>query len=415
MTKRGRETRNFGWGLIDQGLSSATNFGGSVLAARALTASEFGAFAVGFAVYLIALGISRAWSSEPLQIRFSAARGAQQQGAIRSSAGASLAIGVGVGLISGAAGLVIGGQVRGVLLALALLLPGLMLQDLWRFALVMTGRSRAAAINDAIWMTTMVGLFAILESSLSAWAGIAVWAAGASVAAAAGSIQISAFPSLSIRTWWSSHAQLGWPYSGEFLLTTGVTYALTFGVAARQGLTETAGFRGAHVLMGPLNVIFFGAGMQLVPTMVRRAGRSLHSMSRTVVATSTTLVAVSLSWVLMIIFIPTRVGEMLMGDSWKETSDLVIVVAAGTVASAATSGPRLGLKALGDARRAFRVRLLLSPIVLLLGGGGAIISGAIGAAFGLSAAGVISIPIWWQQYHRSVLQISHLPDAGDRT
>jgi hypothetical protein len=61
----------FGWGLVDQVLSSATNFGGSVLAARALSSSGFGAVAIGFSVFLLVLGIARAWSSEPLVIRYS--------------------------------------------------------------------------------------------------------------------------------------------------------------------------------------------------------------------------------------------------------------------------------------------------------------------------------------------------------
>ena len=50
----------------------------------------------------------------------------------------------------------------------------------------------------------------------------------------------------------------------------GVSYALTIGVAAIGGLEDSAGLRGATVLMGPLNVLFMGVGIQVLPVMVRQ-------------------------------------------------------------------------------------------------------------------------------------------------
>lgn len=404
---RAREARNFAWGLFDQSLSSATNFGGSVLAARALPADDFGAFAIGFAAYLIALGVSRAWSSEPLHIRFSAASVSRQQSAIRSAAASGLAIGAITGLATAAAGMIIGGRVGNVLVVLAIFLPGLMLQDLWRFALVMMGRSRSAAANDGIWLISMLALFlALPNTSLSANTAIGCWAGGATLAAIYGLHQLHSAPSLSPLRWWTTHADLSWPYSGEFILLIGLGYALTFGIAARNGLADAGGFRGAQVLMGPLNILFFGAGMQVVPIMVRRATRSLNAVTHLALVSSTALTVISTAWGLAVVMMPQGIGMRLMGDSWAGTSHLLAIFAVGAVSRSVYAGPRLGIKSLGAASQILRTRLIIAPIVVVLGVGGAATNGAVGAAAGLTTASTLSIPIWWLSYRYTLRQQS---------
>ncbi len=59
--------------LLDQGLSSGTNFLASVAAARALDARGLGVFAFAFATYLIAQGLARAACGEALIVRHAGA------------------------------------------------------------------------------------------------------------------------------------------------------------------------------------------------------------------------------------------------------------------------------------------------------------------------------------------------------
>src|SRR3954467_2589038 len=100
----GRGRRQIAWGLLDQGLSSATNFGGSVLAARVLSTEDFGAFAVVFSLYLVALGLSRSWTSEPLIVRFAAETDAEQHVATRQAATTSISAGLVAGSFLAVAG-----------------------------------------------------------------------------------------------------------------------------------------------------------------------------------------------------------------------------------------------------------------------------------------------------------------------
>ena len=49
--------RRFGWGMGDQALSSLTNFAVGIAVARSVSASAFGAFALAFSFYSIALSV----------------------------------------------------------------------------------------------------------------------------------------------------------------------------------------------------------------------------------------------------------------------------------------------------------------------------------------------------------------------
>jgi len=79
------------WGLLDQALSSLTNFALTFTAARSLDPHAFGGFSLAFAAYLLALGFSRSVGSEPLVVRFSGAREEEWRAAVREAAGMALA------------------------------------------------------------------------------------------------------------------------------------------------------------------------------------------------------------------------------------------------------------------------------------------------------------------------------------
>ena len=75
----------FAWGLLDQLLRSATNFGLSLFAGRLLGVSGLGVIAIGFSAYLIVLSFHRALVSEPLIIVSSVREPDVRGGKTRSS------------------------------------------------------------------------------------------------------------------------------------------------------------------------------------------------------------------------------------------------------------------------------------------------------------------------------------------
>src|SRR5690606_23694366 len=94
------------WGVADQAVSSLTQLGTAVLAARALGPEDFGGFASAVAVYLLALAVGRALCGEILAVRHV---GPRAEDAAPAAMGAALC----VGAVLGAAGLALGTVVGG--------------------------------------------------------------------------------------------------------------------------------------------------------------------------------------------------------------------------------------------------------------------------------------------------------------
>ena len=101
--------------------------------------------------------------------------------------------------VLGAAAL-LSGTTRLAFLALGLTLPGLLLQDSWRFAFFALGRGSQAFLNDVIWAVAMVPAL-VLSCRLTGHANVFwfvfAWGAAAAVAAAIGPLQARVVPRLS--------------------------------------------------------------------------------------------------------------------------------------------------------------------------------------------------------------------------
>jgi hypothetical protein len=68
-----------------------------------------------------------------------------------AATGTALAVGTVAGVLCIVAGLLLPGQVGPAFIALGVGLPGLALQDSWRFAFFACGRGSAAFLNDLFW------------------------------------------------------------------------------------------------------------------------------------------------------------------------------------------------------------------------------------------------------------------------
>src|SRR3954471_12956101 len=84
------------WGIVDQGASSLTNFGLSVLAGRLLGSEGLGVVFLGFSMYLLALSAVRGLIMEPFVVATSALNQKEQEAATRACT--ILVAGVGAGI-----------------------------------------------------------------------------------------------------------------------------------------------------------------------------------------------------------------------------------------------------------------------------------------------------------------------------
>ena len=152
------------WNVIDQVISSASNFALSILIARSVDSHTFGAFATSFTLFSFLIGITRAIGRYPLIIGFGDRSKEEYRRATRSATGAICSFGLAAGLVTALVGYTLGGREGAALVAMGLVLPLVLLQDGWRGALIGAGRPAAAALNDSIWtvsqFTAIAGLLA---------------------------------------------------------------------------------------------------------------------------------------------------------------------------------------------------------------------------------------------------------------
>ena len=162
-----RLLRNASWNLVDQVLSALTNIVLAIVVARSVSAAGFGAFASAFVVFGISIAVTKSIVGQPLQMRFSDATPDQRHDANVAALGCALALGLAAGLLVAVTALAVSGSVGSALLALAIVLPGLLVQDSCRMAAFALGRPSLAALMDAVWAIVQFGLIAVLVLTLA--------------------------------------------------------------------------------------------------------------------------------------------------------------------------------------------------------------------------------------------------------
>lgn len=400
-TERLAAARRTRWGAVDQALSSLTNFALGVLIARQVSTTQLGAFALAYAGYVFAVGLARGGILSPLLVRFSDAPPAAQREATKCATGMSVVAGFGAALVSFAVAVAVGGSSAATLAVLGLCLPGLLLQDAWRFVFFTRGRPALAAANDTCWAVTQL-LFVsavFIMSSPSTATLVAAWGAAGTVAAIIGIAQARVFPRVS-RTgvWIKSQRDLGWRFAAEFVATGASPQVVVLLLGAIAGLAAVGAFRGAQILMSPTNLVFAGAPLIAIPEGARLLSRSRRRLRAYVRGVSGVVTLLTAGWCVAVLLIPTSAGHALLGLTWEPGRALLPALIVLNLAGAAITGAVVGLRVTGAARTSIRVRAVQSALMLMLGGIGAVAAGAEGAAWGMAIAASFCVVLWWRSF-----------------
>lgn len=395
-----RRARNTGWGIADQGLSSLTNFALGVMIARSVDPESFGAFGITFGTYLVALGVSRALTSELLLVRYSGADAVRWRAGAESATGAALALGIVMGFLCFLVSIVADSALEQAFTGLALGLPGLLVQDSWRYAFFAQSKGTQAFVNDFVWSGVLFPLIAVLiwTDSRSIALFMLAWGTAATFAAVVGAFQAGVMPRpLRILSWLRSEWELAPRFLAEFALTVTAIQLVLYALAVFGGLQFVAALRGAQILLGPFNVLLIGVGLAAIPAGVKLIEKSEARFRRASILLSAALASSAFLWGLVAYALPSDLGRELLGRTWQSARELLLPVALTTAAYGASAGAEVGLRSLAQARRSLRVRTLNAGLVVAAGGGGAFMFGSAGAAWGLTVAFWITTVLWWKE------------------
>jgi O-antigen/teichoic acid export membrane protein len=392
-------------------MSSLTNFAVSIYVVHVLGAVQFGAFSLAYVTYAFALNASRGLATDPLMVRFSGTDLPTWRRAVASCTGTAALVGLAAGVCVLAAAAVLSGTARAAFFALGLTLPGLLLQDSWRYSFFALGRGSQAFLNDSIWAVALLPALVFLRVTGNAnvfWFVFA-WGAAAAVAAAAGPLQARVVPKLSgAWGWLSRHRDLGPRYLAEGTSFSAASQLRTYGIGLILGLAAVGTVQAAATLMGPITILFLGMSLVAIPEAARVLRRSPQRLPLFCVLVSSGLVVAAVAWgVMLLVAVPRGFGSWLLGPIWRPTYPLVLPQALFVIGQAAAVGAGAGLHALGAARRSLRAMILISAAYLVCGLVGAVAGGTVGTVRGVAVAAWIGVLISWWQLRAALRESDH--------
>ena len=375
--------------LVDQTLSSVSNLLVVVLVARVLSASDFGHFALGYAVLTLTLGLSRAYFGSRISL-------APSQDAARRLTSALVA---GMVVVAPAVSLAVlavsalatQGQAPVIVLIVALATPVVCVQDALRFGAVAGGRPWAALLSDAAWIAPML-LPLVLGIDLQASSALILWASAAVVALLVALVAFGEPP-----RWGPGLRELrrrenvGAALALGAVVTTAATLLVLVVVSRVLGPAAAGSLRGASTAMGPVNVLLAFTALGVTPFLVRRPRGGDRGFCMSVAAV---LVILVLLWGAVLLLLPDSIGTAAFGSSWPGIRSVLGWTVGEYVWVAVGAGAILGLKVRHRAGDLIRTRAATATATVVAGTAAATVARdlqSVAAALAVSAFVVVAV------------------------
>lgn len=397
-----RAAHRISWGIADQGVSSISNFAVNIYIARTLGAEQYGAFALAYVTYSFILNGSRGLSTDPLLVRFSGTDVPTWRRAVAGAAGTALIVGLATGTaMVGVALAFLHGPTRAAFLALGIGLPGLMLQDSWRFSFFALGKGWHAFINDMVWAVLLIPVLLLLNHtghSSVLWYLLA-WGATAAVGAVIGPLQARVLPRIGQAVQWvSRNRDLGPRYLLEGTSNAASTQLRNYGVALILGLSALGYVQAASTLMGPFMVVFLGMGLVILPEAARVLRRSPSHLPVFCLLVSAGLTLLGIAWgAILLLAMPHGLGHLMLKGLWRPTYPLVIPSVLNILGGCIATGAGAGLHALGAAKRSLRAMVVTGIFYVAGSVAGAFLDGAAGTMYGAAIMSLLGALVFWAE------------------
>jgi len=379
---------------IDQVIAGASNVLIAVLAARLLGVASFGLFGIVFLVYVMAIGVSRALVSDPVLVH-----PLEAQERLGEVIGTSIALAIAVAVVvlgTGVLARVWDHRLGNALLVLGACMPLLALQDLGRYLGFATQKPAAALVLDVTWLVLQLAAVAILfvtGTNTLAWF-IAAWGGSG---ATAGLLLFAQYPPRNVRfglSWLRYTWSFSWRYLISYTSTQGAALGLSSEVGAIAGARALGGVQGTVLLVRPF-MTFQVAAIAATIGEVTRSLTGGYEPRRHAIRTSLLATAVALLNALVMLVLPDRIGEVVLGASWHVAQPLLLPTGVQIVCLGMLTGVRAGLLGMRAIRTTMVLDVVGTVVVLIAASTGAVIDGAKGALWVIAAGWGLMSVVWW--------------------
>jgi O-antigen/teichoic acid export membrane protein len=387
-----RASRRAALTIVDQGVSSISNFVVSVAIARLDGAAALGAFALAYAVWQVAASLHRALVTDPMTV-MGDAREASATADVRRGLAAEVLLGTGgaviLALIGSSLLLLHQHGYGSVMLMLAPWIPVLVVQDYWRWIGFMSRRPGRALANDIVFNCIQGGAFAalLIVHDYSIGLIIGAWGLGGLTGAVYGLFQYRVRPrragglALLIERWhlskWLAGDTLVLNFASQIYIVLAGVFLGPVGLGQLQAART--------LVVGPAMMLIQSGSSAGLPEASRafdaKGWRGLRRVSG--IVTALAVLATCSSAVVVALFGRTILSHI-YGPSFAHLQLVALLLAVGIVLIATELGPHLSLKATRNTR--FMLYLELVNLVVTLAA-----VCALSESFGITGAACASV------------------------
>ncbi|MFB6871831.1 hypothetical protein [Streptomyces sp. NPDC056323] len=378
--------------VADQGVAALTNILVLVTAARLSTVTEFARFSAVYLVFTVLLGVSGAYTGQPLVLR----RGGSEEvrGACRSAVAFTLLAAAVLGSALAGVCLLVPGATADALMALGFVLPVVLGQDTMRYAFSTLHLPHLALAGDVLRLVCVLGALALQPHGAPAARLVVVWGLAALPALILSAALLHrrvagapVRPGVLLR-----RGHLGRRFVVEFAVGNATGQLSVLGLGAVGNPLVVGALRGATTLFGPLNVLFTSATGFGPPLLGRLDGERRRVRAAAVLAA--VLAACAAAWATVLALLPDPVGRRLLGDTWPTAAALLPATGSQYAAMAVGTCGLLALRML-DPRTTLAIQVVFSLASVAFLTGGYALGGVPGAAWGLClGSGCKAVATW---------------------
>jgi O-antigen/teichoic acid export membrane protein len=371
-------------GFMDQGIVSATGLLTFVAAAQFLSADDLGYFSFGVATCLLVVSLARAICGEPLLVRSVASLNGRPSvfRDTRSVLGLAILLGLLAGALCAGIGMLWSSPSM-PLLAAALAAPGLVLQDTLRFCFIALQRTRSLLLNDSA--TLVLGACSIIISGAltsDSFVMLASWgltSLAVSLVTLAGNALV---PSISQSIAW---LKLTWKSSSAFFTESAMGalagYTVVVILTVFVAPAEVAAFRATLVVYGVASLVINFLRTQVLRELRLDMINSVRGLALTSAKLAVPVVVTILSMLIVLMLLPSWIGEALLQDTWASVAILLIPGATNRFFASLSIVPTVTLRVQGITWKATVIKIAILTLSLGLGPLGALYAGAAGALY----------------------------------